>query len=79
MAEPIEFEEQNLVWQKSGNDADDLPVFRDEVCHENISCWRMNDVELAEIAKTGVVWLRVWGDHPPVFVGGENPFVEGKS
>ena len=31
MGEPIEFEEQNHVWKKSGADVDDLPCFRDEV------------------------------------------------
>ena len=75
MGEPIEFEGQNHVWKKSGADVDDLPCFRDEVCHVNISCWRLNEVELAEVARTGTVWLYVWGPHPPVSVGGEYPFI----
>ena len=75
MGEPIEFEEQNLVWGKSAGDSDDLPCFRDEVCHENISCWRLNEAELADVARTGVVWLHVWGQHPPVNICGEYPFI----
>ena len=75
MSEPIEFEGQNHVWEKSGADADDLPCFRDKVVGENISCWRLNEAELAEVARTGVVWLHVWGQHPPVFVAGEDPFI----
>ena len=75
MAEPVEFEGQNFVWKKSGADVDDLPVFRDAVCHENISCWQLNPTEIAEVVRTGKVWLHVWGNHPPVFVGGEYPFV----
>ena len=75
MGEPIEFEGQNHVWKKSGADVDDLPCFRDEVVQESISCWRLNEAELAEVVRTGVVWLYVRGVHPPVSVSGEYPFV----
>lgn len=36
-----------------------------------VSCWKLDADELAEIQRTGVVWLSVMGPtHPPLFVGG---------
>ena len=64
MAEPVEFDEQNTAWIGQG-DVDELPAFRDMVSGESISCWRLNPDELAEVQRTGVVWLRVWGVQPP--------------
>ena len=74
MAEPVEFDEQNTTWIGQG-DVDELPAFRDIASGENISCWRLNPAELAEVQRTGVVWLRVWGVHPPVYVDGFHPFI----
>lgn len=35
------------------------------------SCWKVTADELAEINRTGCVWLGVWGQqHPPVVVSG---------
>jgi hypothetical protein len=40
-----------------------------------ISCWRPTAEELAEIHRTGHVWLLVFGqDHPVVHLAGESPF-----
>ena len=75
MAEPVEFTEQNTVWSGQG-DVEELPVFRDIDSGENISCWRLNPSEIAEVQRTGIVWLRVWGTHPPVYVHGDHPFAE---
>ena len=77
MAEPIEFPDQNTVWHGSG-DVDNLPTHLDPRTGQNASCWRLNEIELEEIARTGVVWLYVWGHHPPVFVTGRHPFEEVK-
>ena len=52
MAEPVEFAEQNTAWIGQG-DVDELPAFRDVVSGENISCWRLNPAELAEVQRTG--------------------------
>ena len=75
MATPVEFPEQNTVWRGSG-DVDELPAFLDREKGETISRWRLNEKELAEVQKTGVVWLYVWGNHPPVLIVGQNPGFE---
>ncbi len=46
-----------------------------------ISCWKLTQAEAAELARTGRIWLWVWGDTmPPVSVVATNPFTvqEGK-
>ena len=73
MAEPVEFPEQNTVWRGTG-DVDDLPANLDPETGQTVSCWRLNEKELAEVQETGVVWLYIWGQHPPVFVAGQNPW-----
>lgn len=43
-----------------------------------ISCWKVTAEELAEINRTGRVWLVVPGrSMPPVSVQGSTPFVKG--
>ncbi len=40
-----------------------------------ISCWKMTAEELAEVQRTGRVWLMVWGQTmPPACLDGINPF-----
>lgn len=39
-----------------------------------ISCWKLTPEEVQEVVKTGKVWLRVLGGHPPVLVQGDSPF-----
>ena len=40
-----------------------------------ISCWKLTKEELAEVNKTGRIWLTVAGGNmPPVLVAGEKPF-----
>ena len=42
-----------------------------------ITCWKPTFDELAEIQKTGRVWLRVLGEvMPPVLITGLNPWRE---
>ena len=77
MAEPIEFNEQNTIWRGPG-DVDDLPAHLNPETGQTISCWYLNEMELEAIARTAKVWLYVWGQHPPVFVGGQSPFEEDK-
>lgn len=49
-----------------------LPIRRDDDGVRLISCWDLSPEEKAEIARTGKVWLSVWGrhTHPPVLVSG---------
>lgn len=81
--QPANFDESNHVLDKPasmsreqcdalsvwvGPDSNGLPVV--------ISCWKPTKEELAEIQKTGRVWLIVWGiTMPPACVLGEKPFV----
>ncbi|CAN0268340.1 unnamed protein product [Scytosiphon promiscuus] len=40
-----------------------------------ISCWKPTAEELAEIQRTGRVWLHIWGPSmPPACVMGHSPF-----
>ena len=42
-----------------------------------VSCWKPTKDELAEISRTGRVWLTVCGDTmPPVHIQGSHPFVD---
>ena len=82
MAASVEFEEANTVWRGWAEDedrpaVDDLPAHQDE--QRSISCWQLTAEELAEVARTGRVWLHVWGRQPPVYVGGDYPFVRGEN
>jgi len=50
-----------------GRRSDGLPVV--------ISCWKPTREELAEIQRTGRVWLMVIGETmPPCYLDGHNPF-----
>lgn len=53
---PIEFEQQTDVFGKDQAEYNPLPS---HVSPGGIvtSCWRLNDVELAEVKRTGVVWV----------------------
>lgn len=81
---PAKFEEHNKVLTKPdgwtaeechdiqawvGDNAGGYPVV--------VSCWKPSPEELAEIQRTGQVWLHVHGQTmPPCYVGGYNPFKE---
>ena len=75
MAEPIHFPESNTTWHGPTGmpDVGDLPSYREK--DETISCWQLTDDEKAEVLKTGVVWLHIWGIHPPVSIQGLGPFI----
>ena len=77
MAEPTDFPESNsaLLAPPGADSVVDLPVHRSD--GGLISCWRVTPEEIAEIAKTGVVWLHVLGaTHPPLAVRGTGPFMK---
>lgn len=78
MAKAVGFEGSNTVFRApegvSQEDCYDLPAFLNSVPgpmgHDVISCWRLSAEELAEVARTGVVWLQVCGGQPPVAISG---------
>ena len=50
-----------------------LVVYRDG--HHVLSCWKVTAAELAEIQKTGRIWLWAQGTtQPPVAITGHDPF-----
>lgn len=72
MANGVGFEGANHVFQAPPGDTNcvDLETFTDGT--QVISCWRLSEEELAEVARTGVVWLSVRGRAlPPVLVSGQ--------
>jgi hypothetical protein len=71
MSQPVRFREANLILGPPEGSEDavvPMPVRRLE--GNLVSCWRMSPAELAEIQRTGCVWLSVWGreTQPPVYV-----------
>lgn len=77
MADIVKFPEANTTYVGTG--CLDLPVFRE--VDENgstilISCWQLSPEEMAEVARTGRIYLHIWGgQQPPVYVNGHRPFV----
>lgn len=74
MANPVGFAGARGVADAAPGDEDKvrpLPMFMDY--RQIISCWRLTERELAEVAKTGVVWLSLTniGVIPPVYVSGK--------
>ena len=78
MGRPSNFPQSNFTWKGWPADEDreevlDLPAYRDE--NQTISCWALTADELAEVQKTGKVWLHIVGaGHPPVAVMGTDPW-----
>lgn len=83
MAQPCNFPESNGVLGKPpGMTADECEALC--VAHATmdempvvISCWKLTVEELAEVNRTGRLWLTVLGNTmPPVIVAGCKPFGE---
>jgi hypothetical protein len=81
MAEGVPFKESNGTMGCGQNDPDrvyDLPVYfgtYDDGSRDIISCWQLTTEEIAEIARTGKVWLRVLGTGmPPIAIQASSPF-----
>jgi len=72
MAVGVDFQGANFTFlAPAGMEGEvyDLHGFRDERCF--VSCWRLSEDELAEVARTGVVWLRTEGQRfSPSLVSG---------
>lgn len=73
MADPVGFEGVNCVYTAPEGQEDsvrDLPTFKTH--NEVIACWRLTEDELAQVAETGVVWVRMMGHTVvPHYVSGE--------
>lgn len=74
MATPVEFAGANMVLRAPPGREEtvsDLHTFTNGNC--SVSCWELSPEELAEVQRTGRIYLSVfWGrTQPPVFVGGE--------
>lgn len=88
MAEFIDFPEANDVLKAApGTEAyvSDLPIFRQPLPGQQlkpgympcvVSCFQLSPQELAEVNRTGRLYLQVLGHtHPPVSISGLSPFV----
>lgn len=82
---PVSFPEANAVLfgtpeDRASGKVIDLPIHRYEDAEGKphvISKWKLSADELAEVMRTGHVWLHAWGTtHPPIAVSGANPFKE---
>lgn len=75
MAKPVEFEEQTQLLNPHPDDVDTvipLPIHFDGV-KTITSCWELSPAELAEVSRTGRIWLQAWGAPPPMAVRGLKP------
>lgn len=78
------FDESNTVLgrprEECGSEVECLSVCRTETVDGTpvvISCWKLTAEELAEINRTGRVWLLVVGETmPPVALNGLRPFAD---
>ena len=73
MAQPLAFAEANLIlYPPEGMEDDVMPLHVRATDCSAVSCWKLSEKELAEIQRTGVVWLSVMGGRmPPVMVSGQ--------
>ncbi len=74
---PISFPQVTKVFTApegvSPEDCGSLPVH--DTGQALVSCWQLTEEERAEVARTGVVWLWVFGrGHPMVSVEARSPF-----
>lgn len=83
---PSTFPQSNHVFDKPAGMTDRLCEALCVFCGVNpegfpivVSCWKPTAEELAEINRTGRVWLMTWGrTMPPVTVLGLTPFIEDR-
>ncbi len=74
MGAPTHFEGANVLMKapEGAENVQDMHVYRTR--HSCVSCWTFTPEELAEINRTGRVFLSVLaaGQQPPVYVGSES-------
>jgi hypothetical protein len=57
----------------------DLPVVHADHAGKPVmvTAWELTDDEVAEVQRTGRIWLGIMGTvHPPIWLAATNPFVE---
>ncbi|MFD1328278.1 hypothetical protein [Mycoplana ramosa] len=73
MAQPVNFSGANMLLRapEGSENVSDLATYTNGFC--SVSCWEFDADELAEILRTGRVFLSVFSGktQPPVFVGSE--------
>lgn len=75
MARPIEFDGQNVVLAGvPEKDIGDLPAYYDGT--QILSCWQLDEEEIAEVAQTGMVWISSYNFQPVMSVQGVSPWTE---
>jgi hypothetical protein len=83
---PASFDESNAVLARPNNMTDDecspLVVFKGQNINGHevvVSCWKATPEELAEINRTGRVWLVIAGETmQPAILAGYKPFIQPK-
>lgn len=81
MAKPTEFFGQNTVIKPHPNDIGKvlpLPVYANKQGLV-VSCWELTPEEIAEVSRTGKVFLQMHGRVTPHLVMGKNPFINNKT
>lgn len=71
MGHPIDFDGANATLYGGQENVADMRVFRNGLCC--VSCWALSPAEVAEVARTGKVFISVFSGatQPPIFAGGE--------
>lgn len=76
MAHAIDFPGSNFTFTAppGRDDVSDLHTFRQPNGPSNVSCWQLTPEELAEVNRTGCIWLSVMSGRAffPTFVGSES-------
>jgi len=75
MAKVVEFAEQNATFRGDGKTIGDMPCYTDEVM--TISCWELSEEDLANIVKTGKIFVAQMNYNEPLqpqAIWFENPF-----
>lgn len=62
---PKEFPEVNTIYAKDQPEYQPLPVFKDGK-GTVVSCWKLTDEEIINIAKNGYIWLSVMTFNQPL-------------
>ncbi|MCC2608374.1 hypothetical protein [Neorhizobium petrolearium] len=75
MGQPVAFQGANMVLRAPKGQEEtvqDLHTFTNGLC--SVSCWELSAEELAEVTRTGRIFLSVFSGRtqPPVFLGSEN-------
>lgn len=77
--EPKIFDQCNTLFAEGQKGYLQLPAFRSDD-GQVVTCWKLSDEELKQIAETGEIWLHVltFGKPlQPVLLTTENPFIDG--